>query len=119
MTESALSLPNRRALEAIMNCSSQLYSTRSTVNDDWWVSKTNHIVTCICKRLVIAVIGAVDPRERRVQGIRVRSGGSCDSLVRSGLTRAGQALGWPRLKGLSFQGLISGDIGVMQRCLML
>ena len=31
MAESAVSSPNRRAFEAIMNCSVQLYSTRSTV----------------------------------------------------------------------------------------
>ena len=34
MAESAVSSPNRRAFEAIMNCSAQLYSTRSTVNGD-------------------------------------------------------------------------------------
>ena len=34
MDESAVSPPNRRALEAIMNCSAQLYSTKSTVNGD-------------------------------------------------------------------------------------
>ena len=31
MAESAVSSTNRRAFEAIMNCSAQLYSTRSTV----------------------------------------------------------------------------------------
>ena len=31
MAESAVSSPNRRAFEAIMNCSAQVYSTRSTV----------------------------------------------------------------------------------------
>ena len=31
MAESAVSSPNRRAFEAIMNCSVQVYSTRSTV----------------------------------------------------------------------------------------
>ena len=34
MAESAVSSPNRGAFEAIMNCSAQLYSTRSTVNGD-------------------------------------------------------------------------------------
>ena len=34
MAESAVSSPNRRTFEAIMNCSTQLYSTRSTVNGD-------------------------------------------------------------------------------------
>ena len=34
MAESAVSSPNRRAFEATMNCSAQLYSTRSTVNGD-------------------------------------------------------------------------------------
>ena len=34
MAESAVSSPNRRAFEAIMNCSAQLYSTRSTVSGD-------------------------------------------------------------------------------------
>ena len=34
MAESAVSSQNRRAFEAIMNCSAQLYSTRSTVNGD-------------------------------------------------------------------------------------
>ena len=34
MAESAVSSPNRRAFEAIMNCSAQLYSIRSTVNGD-------------------------------------------------------------------------------------
>ena len=31
MAESTVSSPNRRAFEAIMNCSAQLYSTRSLV----------------------------------------------------------------------------------------
>ena len=30
----AMSSPNRRAFEAIMNCSAQSYSTRSTVNGE-------------------------------------------------------------------------------------
>ena len=34
MAESAVSPSNRRAFEAIMNCSVQLYSTRFTVNVD-------------------------------------------------------------------------------------
>ena len=34
MAESAASSPNRRAFEAIMNCSAQIYSTRFTVNGD-------------------------------------------------------------------------------------
>ena len=34
MAESAVLSPNRRAFEAIMNCSAQLYSTKSTVNGD-------------------------------------------------------------------------------------
>ena len=34
MAESAVSSPNRRAFEAILNCSAQLYSTGSTVNGD-------------------------------------------------------------------------------------
>ena len=34
MAESAVSSPNRRPLETIMNCSAQLYSTRSTVSGD-------------------------------------------------------------------------------------
>lgn len=33
MAESGVSSPNRRASEDIMNCSAQLYSTRSMVND--------------------------------------------------------------------------------------
>ena len=34
IAESAKSSPNRRAFEAIMNCSAQSYSTRSTVNGE-------------------------------------------------------------------------------------
>lgn len=34
MAECALSSPERRALEAIMNVSAQLYSMRSTMNGD-------------------------------------------------------------------------------------
>ena len=34
ISESAKSSPNRRAFEAIMNCSAQSYSTRSTVNGE-------------------------------------------------------------------------------------
>ena len=34
MAESTVSSPNRRAFEAILNCSTQSYSTRSTVNGD-------------------------------------------------------------------------------------
>ena len=34
MAESDVSSPRRRDLEAIMNCSLQLYSTGSTVNSD-------------------------------------------------------------------------------------
>ena len=34
MAESAVSSPNRRAFEAIMDCSAQLYSARSTVSRD-------------------------------------------------------------------------------------
>ena len=34
MAESAVLSPNRRAFEAIMNCSAQLYSTRFTVSGD-------------------------------------------------------------------------------------
>lgn len=34
MAKSAVSTSNRRALEAIMNCSVQLYSTRSMLNGD-------------------------------------------------------------------------------------
>ena len=34
MAESAVSSPNWRAFEAILNCSAELYSTRSTENGD-------------------------------------------------------------------------------------
>ena len=34
IAESAESSPNRRAFEATMNCSVQLYSTRATVNGE-------------------------------------------------------------------------------------
>ena len=61
MAESAVSPPNRRTFEATMNCSAQLYSTRSTV-----------------KGCVIGDICVFKWDERRAEVMRERNGGGCD-----------------------------------------
>ena len=61
-----------------MNCSAQLYSTRSTVNGDSvhcekaeeWVPEKDDIVTDVCKRCVIGGIGVFKGDERGAQVIR-------------------------------------------------
>ena len=61
MAESAVSSPNRRAFEAIMNCSAQVYSTRSTV-----------------KGCVIGNTCVFKWDERGAEVMRERNGGVCD-----------------------------------------
>ena len=61
MAESVVSYPNRHAFEAIMNCSAQLYSMRSTV-----------------KGCVIGDICVIKWDERGAEVMRERNGGGCD-----------------------------------------
>ena len=61
MAESTISSPNRRVFEAIMNCSAQLCSTRSTV-----------------KGCVIGDICVFKWDEKGAEVMRERNGGGCD-----------------------------------------
>ena len=80
MAESAVSSPNRRAFEAIMNCSAQLYSTRSTV-----------------KGCVIGDICVFKWDERGAEVMRERNGGGCDRLRPLESSRSGQVLYCPNV----------------------
>ena len=78
MAESAVSSPNRRAFEAIMNCSAQLYSTRSTVNGEsvhcekaeGGCQKKDDIVIDVCKRCVVGGIGVFKRDDKGAQVMR-------------------------------------------------
>ena len=86
MAESAVSSPNRRAFEAIMNCSAQSYSTRSTVNGggvhcekaDGECQKRTTSSLMLCKQCVIGGISEFERDESGAQVMRERNGGGCD-----------------------------------------
>ena len=73
MAESAVSSPNRRAFKAIMNCSAQLYSTRSTV-----------------KGCVIGDICVFKWDERGAEVMQERNGGVVTDRAHSESSRSGQ-----------------------------
>ena len=68
-----------------MNCSAQLYSTRSTVSvhcekNRRWVPEKNDIVADVCKRCVVGGVRVFKWDEKRAQVMRERNGGGCDRL---------------------------------------
>ena len=124
MTESAVSSPNRRAFEAIMNCSEQLCSTRSRVNADGvhcqkadgGCQKKNDIVTDVCNRCFIGGISEFERDKRGVEVMREKNRGVVTGRVRSVLSRSGQALCWPSVSEVPLQALKSAVALVLCIC---
>lgn len=95
--------PKWRALEAIINCSAELYSTKFTVNGDGIICETpegddkieahRHFIG---KRWIKFV-------ERK--SYEKRTDMVVTGRTRSESSRTRHALGWPRLVGIQFQGL--------------
>lgn len=108
MTESDVSSPDKRAVEAIMKYSAQLYSTRLTTKGDGvhWVKADGSFQ----KRTTLSLVCVSDGSYSMYAGISGVKGGrkACDwgtegfvtSCVRSLSSRAGKALGWPSLGGM-------------------
>ena len=100
MAESAVSSPNRRAFEAIMNCSAQLYSTRSTV-----------------KGCVIGDICVFKWDERGPEVLRERNGGGCDRPRPFRIIAIWASIMLSQCRGITVRSAqVSCGLGIMSWC---
>ena len=117
IAESAESSPNRRAFEAIMNCSAQVYSTRSTVNGEGfhWEKAEGGSQSTPTSSLINVSDASRAPCtiSSGTKGwwvdCEIRTEEVVTGRVRSFTSRSGQALCWSRIAEIPLQGLKSAE----------
>ena len=124
MAESAVSSPNRRAFQAIMNCSAQSYSTRSTVNGDGvhcekadggCQKQTTSSLMYVSDASYISGFASSGTKGGR-KSCEKGTEGVVTGRVRSVSSRSGQALGWPSVAEVPLQALNSALALVLCIC---